>query len=186
MGGSYERIENSSKVRVTLIARLTCLIRSYCVYNVREIEHGGQFIMPSYLLVSGQNEGRRQRAQLLSDFEVLMCARDRADLSLFPAWLYFFRAADNADKDANANENGVINGVNRHLQSALSPLLQHSKAATERAERMEKELERSMARTEENRQNIDNLSDKMDALTENMTAILTSLRSIEQGAVTHK
>lgn len=127
---------------------------------------------------------------------MLLSERDRADPTLFPTWLYFFQATDNTDKGANANENGVINGVNRHLQSALSPLLQHSKTATKNAERIvctiEEELERvqtveaaMMVRTEENRRNIVQLNDKIDNLqlemNANMAAILSSLRSMEQG-----
>ena len=55
-----------------------------------------------------QNEGRRQRAEMLRGFEVLMSAKDRTDPQLFPTWIYFFVSTDRGCDNSEENENGVI------------------------------------------------------------------------------
>jgi uncharacterized membrane-anchored protein YhcB (DUF1043 family) len=106
-----------------------------------------------------QNAMRRQRAELLTSLECLMCDEDKANPVYSPRWLHWYRPAEASDAIDGA-EKGVINGVNRLLRKQSAEHQGQIEAMQDQIDRLRQEVT----------QQREHLDDKLDAILQAVTA----------------
>jgi hypothetical protein len=125
------------------------------------------------------NEGRRQRAQMLMDLDVLLCPEEMNDPEIFPRWLIFFRPQEQAEEDDNKQREGRSKERIESLRTAVQASVQAAAQAEDHVgTRIDSLDERIDSLHEKTSSQFCTVSQSQDAMQAQLEKILTTVQTL--------